>query len=301
MRIAALVPLALLLIGACAGPASTEATTVPVSATTAIATSTPSAPTGGPASPTTASAPTSSVPSPARSNPADDDVLRVVRAWSDALDRHDVDALAGLYEDYVRFYGSDTPVSRSTVLGMKRSALGPGSTFRQEIVGEITVVHDQDGGSTARFVKRSGPAGAMREVRAYLVLRRRPDGQFVIWTENDEPTDAAAKTRSAWEEACEATAARVVDERPAVKTFEESAQRAADASHGRARFGGIGPVEGDDDSFGVGIGFHTDDRYEGHVWYSVGRKTGEVKLTVDGIDVDVGDVGRAAVRRVCRR
>jgi hypothetical protein len=40
----------------------------------------------------------------------------------------------------------------------------------------------------------------MREVRAYLALRRRPDAQFVMWAENDEPTDAAAKTRSSWED-----------------------------------------------------------------------------------------------------
>jgi hypothetical protein len=120
-------------------------------------------------------APTAAPSSPASSVP-DSVARRAVQAWSDALDGHDVDALPGLYAEQVRFYGRWLP--RSAVVAAKRAALSAQSTFRQQVVGEITLtLHDDV--VTAEFLKRSGVNGKPRDVRARLGLRK-SDGE--CWT-----------------------------------------------------------------------------------------------------------------------
>ena len=70
-----------------------------------------------------AATPTASAAPPAES-PAHAEARRVVQAWSDALDKHDLVALEKTYGDPVVFYKLG-PKPKKTVLAMKRSVLGP--------------------------------------------------------------------------------------------------------------------------------------------------------------------------------
>jgi hypothetical protein len=99
---------------------------------------------------------------------------------------------------------------------------------------------------------------------------------------------------------CERIAAAVVGALPDVKRLVESANRAADASGGHGRVGGVGPIDDDDGTFTVGIGVHTDERFEAQVWYSVDR-AGRLRVSALGADVKIsldalGDVAKACSR-----
>jgi hypothetical protein len=131
------------------------------------------------------------------------------------------------------------------------------------------------------------------------VAKRIPDGHLAIVEESDDPSDAAAKARRTGAEHCYAAASAAVHAVPEVAEFERSAMKAADASGGRARYGGIGPQEEGDGRFGVGLGYHTDERYEGHVWYEVDRRTGKIELTVDGASAELGREAERRVREAC--
>ena len=234
-----------------------------------------------------------------------------LRAWNDALDRHDVSALEPLYATSVCLYGR--VVARSKAVEAKQKALGPGSTFHQKVVGEAQAQTDSDGAVVLGFVKRSGSGDQLHDIRAKLVMRSETrDGALWIVEETDEASQSAEVRRdaceaAAWREvkaaapagsgACEATAAKVVNELPAVKKFMDDAKKAA---AGGAHLGGVGP-EDDGDSFTVGIGFQNPDRFEGHVFYTVVRKTGELTVAVDGEDVVVPSAGLRAVADACKQ
>lgn len=233
-----------------------------------------------------------------------------VQAWSRALDAHDVASLEPYYAANVCFYGRVT--TRAAVIAAKRAALGPQSTFHQEIVGVIDVRQQSDGAVVAAFVKRSGPRGSLRDLPAKVILRPRRDdpGALVILEEADATDPATANTpdpcaSEAWSKGegpspaaadrCEETAAARVRELPDVKSFLADSRKAGDA------IGGTGP---EDDGTGVltfALGFHTRDRFEPHVVYTIDRKTGAMTVSVDGADESVPKAAAQAVADACKR
>ncbi len=223
------------------------------------------------------------------------EVRRSVHTWNDALDRHEVNALTGLYAERVRFYGRD--LAGTAVVESKRRALGAQPDFHQELVGDIDVVAGDGGTWVATFTKRSGAAASAKDVRGKLVFRPGASGALAIVEESDAPTEA--RHAAATSDACEATVNRVVSALPRVKKAILDAQRAADQSGGQGTFGGIGP-NGDDDELVWGLGIHTNERFEGTVWYSVTR-TGKLSVTVEGEDISAPPAALAEVERACKR
>jgi hypothetical protein len=134
----------------------------------------------------------------------------------------------------------------------------------------------------------------MADVRATLVFILQPAG-LRIAVESDETTDRArASARLA---RCESVAVEVVNGLPEVAREVADAEKAAAASDGSARFGGIGPIE-EEDGFSAGIGIHTDERFEGTVWYRVDA-SGQLEVTTMGEDLRVPRAAVERVRKAC--
>ncbi len=108
-----------------------------------------------------------------------------------------------------------------------------------------------------------------------------------------------ALRRAARRSACEAVAAGAVNSLPEVKTATASAIDDARTSRGRTHFGGVGPIDDPDNGFTVGIGNHTDERFEAAVWYTVDRE-GHLSVTVLGADEQVGPDVLRRVEQACR-
>jgi ketosteroid isomerase-like protein len=235
-----------------------------------------------------------------------------IQSWSRALDSHDVAALGAFYAPQVCLYGS--VLARGAVVDAKRSALGGQATFHQDIIGDIDVRSRADGAVVAFFMKRSGEGEHVRTLPAKLVLRSRDDaGSLEIVEEADVARDAGSEKQDACEvdawkrsalvapaatDRCEETAAKVVHELPSVKAFLADARSAVEAG---AVLGGAGP---EDDGTGLltfGIGFHTRDRFDARVVYTVDRKTGIMTVTVDGTDEVVPPGGLKVVANACKR
>jgi hypothetical protein len=125
------------------------------------------------------------------------------------------------------------------------------------------------------------------------------DGRILIREETDESAQKVISARS--DTACGETLTRIVCALPEVKAAYADANRAADASDGGARVGTIEPLGLDADTYSVGIGIHTDERFEALVWYEVDRATGLLSVTSYGSDVTVPAQGLREVERVCRR
>jgi hypothetical protein len=125
---------------------------------------------------------------------SDDEVRRVIRSWSDALDRHDFDTLGSLYDERVRYYGKLLP--KGAVLNAKRAALR--GAFRQQVAGEIVIRDGADNYEEfATFTKRSGVPDRMTEVRARLQVERDPPtGAWHIVEETDELSEGDASRRT---------------------------------------------------------------------------------------------------------
>lgn len=256
----------------------------------------PSAP---PPAPSASPAPQASVADAAPEDPVLQAARDAVHAWSDALDRHDPKALSNMYTECVYFYaGNGTGcVPRSRVLQVKGAALGARSTFRQEIVGDVEVLHEKEGPRlVARFLKRSGGEGKSSEVRARLVMWRERDGRFAIQEESDEPADSILAARKACEDAADA----VVRDIPEVKRGLEDIERGAAQSNGRWVPGGLGPLYRENGDFDVSLGAHSAERYDSHFWYTVSRDArGIAHLSVQGLDVS--PAAQQAVARACKR
>lgn len=184
----------------------------------------------------------------------DDDVRRVVRAWSDALDRHDVDALGALYADNVFFYTSVR--TKAQVLAAKKSALGSTSTFHQQIVGDVAVTNGR-----ATFTKRSGNGTKLASSDAVLVVAGSP---LVITEERDAPQPRDVGS-------CEAAVMGVVEAIPAVKKELEAIQKNV-AKAPDLHMGGIGPEREDDGTIDGQLGVHHPDRFESVVQFSYSAK-----------------------------
>jgi hypothetical protein len=224
-----------------------------------------------------------------------EEARRVVLAWNQALDERNPDALQPLYGEHVRYYGRD--LTGSAVVGAKRVALHADTTFHQRVVGEIVVIPGEDV-ATAGFLKRSGPAGDLRDVHARLVMQRSDGGALLIVEETDDVTEKAKLDSTPIE--CERAAARVVDDLPDVKQAVASAILAGEQSGGQAHYGRVGPIDDENDGFSVGVGLHTDQRFEAEVWYSVDR-SGRLSVTVLGADVAIPPSSLRTVATACRQ
>jgi hypothetical protein len=108
----------------------------------------------------------------------------LVLAWSNALDKHDADALDAIYGTTVDYYG--LRLSHARVIAAKRAALKAAPTFKQTL---RDISFDREGTDTvARFLKSSGPDGKLREIRGKLVLREE-DGKLRVVGEADEASE----------------------------------------------------------------------------------------------------------------
>lgn len=214
---------------------------------------------------------------------------RIVRAWSEALDRHDIDALGPLYAPKVTFYGAD--LSRAAVLAAKKRALGRGSTFEQQIVGDLEAVDTEKGPITISFTKRSGSGGKLTDIRSVIVV----DGATLAITEEH---DAASEARAEQlrDARCFEVVAAVVSSLPAVKKILGRVE-AGLSKFPNHRMGGIGPMRVDDGSVTGGLGVHSDERYEAMIWYTVSPE-GKLEVTApEALSVPAADAAR--VKAVC--
>lgn len=217
----------------------------------------------------------------------------VVEAWSDALNRHDVDALLPLYAEQVTFYGR--PLRRAAVIELKRSALAAPTGFQQRIVGTIELERTTDG-LQAAFLKRSGTGSTVSDVQAKLVLKIEPGRSPTIIEESEESAPHRATAKDA--DSCIEVAGEVVQSLPEVTSRLQALDRAADQSDGGAHAGGIGPTE-DDDGFTMELGIHTDEGFESYVVYSV-DKAGLLLVRAGGADLAVPSAARNRVANACR-
>ncbi len=240
-----------------------------------------------------ATAPNASSPAPL--SPLDPErVRRVVQAWNDALDKHDVDALRHVYAERVHLYGKD--LARAAVLDEKRAALGRSPGFHQSIAGPIALSPSRGGAMEARFEKSSGEPPRVSTVHARLVLTPGDPGRPVIAEESDESSDGRKPEPV---DRCKEVAARVVNALPQVERAMHAAQVAVDRADGAATVGGMMPVD-DDDGFEAELGIHTGERFEPSVSYGVDR-AGRLTVTVADEDVAPPPDAREAVKQACKR
>lgn len=211
-------------------------------------------------------APSSSIASPVVSAaPAEQEAERVVRAWSDALDKHDVAALENVYADNVVFYKAGSK-PKAKVIALKKSALGPQSTFHQQIMDKVAVTKT-DKGYEATFTKRSGNGTKLGDTKAQLLLSGTP---LRITEERDAPRTATS---------CEEVASAIAWEVPAVKKAMDDVRKELPKFPDRSE-GGIGPETFEDGTIQASIGVHSAERFERIASYTV--------YTNGRLDVNVG-------------
>jgi hypothetical protein len=228
-----------------------------------------------------------------------------LKAWNDALDSHNLAGLSALYFSHVCYYGR--VVAIDTLLKQKKDALGAGSLFRQQIVGDVKVEQAPGDFLVARFMKRSGTAQRLRDTPSRIVLRQDTEhGELRIVEEADDSGQgggaaADACAQSAWSEVtrqrCEETASRLVNALPRVKKLVDHLLETSTDDHA---FGGIGPEDNGDGTFTASIGIHTQDRFEGRVDYTVNRTTGHLTVRVDDTDVPVPENVQHELASACK-
>jgi hypothetical protein len=239
-----------------------------------------------------------SVPAPSASgkeeplSPEAQAALKTVRAWNDALDRHDLDALRGLYADTVRFYGQDR--SNAAVIASKRAAFAKEPAFRQEIVGEIGLSLSL-GVFTASFLKVAGPANAFLAINAKLGVKDF-DGKFLIVEETDE---VSMKKELEAGTDCDKKVSEVLESLPEVKHAEEVALEEIRLSDGGWRMGGIGPNDDGEGGFSAQVGIFTEERLDTRYSYSVDRK-GNLSVHTRGGPANIPRDVLRAVAAACR-
>jgi ketosteroid isomerase-like protein len=180
----------------------------------------------------------------------------VVKTWNDALDKHDVAALEKVYADNVVFYALGSK-PKASVIAMKKSALGPKSTFHQQIVDKIEVTKT-DKGFEAAFTKRSGNGTKLGDTKALLVLAG-SRGELRITEERDYPRP---------KESCEDVASLVAWGIPEVKKAMDDV-RAELKKHPDRTEGGLGPMTMEDGTIVASLGVHSPERFETIASYTV--------------------------------
>lgn len=172
---------------------------------------------------------------------------RVVRAWSDALDKHDLAALDNVYGDPVVFYNLGSK-PKKTVIAIKKSALGPKSTFHQQIIDKVDVKKNGER-YEATFTKRSGNGAKLGDTQALVVLSGSP---LRITEERDAPR---AKT------SCEEVASDVAYNCEPVKKAMDGVRKELPKYPDRHE-GGMGPEKFEDGTIQGSFGVHQPERFE---------------------------------------
>ncbi len=223
-------------------------------------------------------------------------------AWNDALDRHDTSALAPLYADTVDYYGKK--LGGPAVVQMKAKALKRDSEFHQQIVGDPTFVDGDD--IRVDFVKRSGRAPKLRDVKASLLVGLRND-KVVILRETDEPTESRAAKQAAapetnegpsWQRNCENAADEVVNALPQVKKEVADLEKAVEKSERDVHMGGIGPEWDQNGGFSATIGIDNPERFENYIFYGV-DSSGVLSVTIGADDLPIPAAAQARVKKAC--
>jgi hypothetical protein len=219
-------------------------------------------------------------------------VYRAVRAWNEALGRHDLAKLEKMYVDEVLFYGYRR--SKGEVIAAKRAEFERRPKFEQEIIGHIQVDRVLPDLVIARFVKKAGPPDDFEVIDARLELRG--TGELLISEESDEKSLAQQNTIP---EGCYGKAREVVNSIPAVTRAAEERTRELATSNGAKRFGGFGPEPDGAGGFQVLEGLYVEDSLQVRIAYEVDR-SGHLTVTAQGVDVKPSKAGLAAVERACR-
>jgi hypothetical protein len=115
-----------------------------------------------------------------------------VRAWNDALNRHDLDALRVAYASEVMFYGRR--MTAAEVIAAKAQAFAKDPDFRQE-VSDFASSEALDT-VTIRFTKAWTAKGVVRRVGGSLGLIR-ADGHLLVASEMDVAT-SEAQAKPSW-------------------------------------------------------------------------------------------------------
>jgi hypothetical protein len=231
------------------------------------------------------------------------DAARAVLAWNNALAAHDLDALAKLYADHVRFYGR--PLERKACIAAKAAAFKADPTFTQSIASEVTAADEPGGRVRARFVKLSTAKGEPRTYASYLVLARSASG-FTIVEESDTTTDENLAEHLAVECIGAAAGAVMKDPKAAALLAEPvtaDEQRAGCRNHGLMPF----PPEGGDTKVAVKMFTSCNDRQAFRGWFHVGINDGcvyeEDLAALEGTftKLSCDDHAAASVRAACGR
>ena len=223
------------------------------------------------AAPSTSGAPAGSSMPGARALDASqgiDPVVGVVRAWSEALSKHDLPVLARVYDDHVRSYGNDYP--KAALLKIRENAFNEMPTYALAIEGPVTVTASDAGQFVARFAKRAGPANKTGEGRGRLTLRAREGAAPVITEEADENTAAPARPHTGPSlNLCAEVAERIVNALPEVRRVVDEGKRLADASDGGTTFGSTPQIFEGDDQLSADLGVFTGSRFQRKASYMV--------------------------------
>lgn len=142
------------------------------------------------------SGPATSAPADAASARAPDAAPQspeaAVKAWNDALNRHDLDALRAAYAPDVLFYGRH--MTGAEVVAAKAQAFAKDPDFRQEV--SDFAANEAADTVTARFTKAWTAKGVTRRVGGSLGLKR-ANGRFLVTAETDVAT-SEAQTKGSW-------------------------------------------------------------------------------------------------------
>jgi hypothetical protein len=216
---------------------------------------------------------------------------RAVRAWNDALDRHDLAKLEKLYDDQVLFYGFRR--SKAEVIAAKKADFEKRPKFSHEIIGNIEVQRVFDGLVIASFHKKSGPPDDFEVIEARLALT---GAEFLVSEEQDA---RSIEQQNAIPEDCYKKASEVVNTIPAVARAGEEGSRELAESKGSKRLGGFGPEPDGAGGFQVVEGLYIEDFMHTSIAYQVDR-SGRLTVQVHGLEKQPSKAGLEAVERACR-
>jgi hypothetical protein len=238
-------------------------------------------------SPKASPAPDAAPPAPSAAPsaaPKEDERLGVVRAWNDALSKHDLDLLGKIYGAHVKLYGKD--LTREACVAQKREAFAKTPSYRQTL--EKIQLADEGDHARARFVKISQSLGKARAYDAYLVLAKE-DGAWRVVEESDKTTDTNL-SRS-----CEDAVMAAALATKRAKAFLDAPvpPEARDAGF-LSRGGMLMPFDTGDKRYTVALHDNFEDRIVNQVFIEVDPKTGDVYVDDAKVATD------AAVPRACK-
>jgi hypothetical protein len=240
-------------------------------------------------------------------------VLGTLTRWNNAHNAHDAHALAGLYAAHVSFYG--TELTNARCVSTKRAAFTAQPDYAQTL-RDVDVKPSGAGAAIVRFVKTSTSHGKATDYPSYLIIQK----DLRIAEESDDVTDRnlrakAAKIRKAAGGArtCEGALGAIVvwteEHYPAYSKYPNVF--GTDNSMATGNMVNPGDTEYcntvrqtivDDPKTGEA---HSARLYTMCIDFATGRTTGDGGLMwdadggVDPIELDVGQVRRADVARLC--